>query len=96
MLADADDDLRLQAIRLLANVDNPLVIGPLLTLVRRRGGLLRRWRLQPVTPVMLAALVVLAQRWPNHRPVALVLQLARRSDDPRVQNAFELMGGGRR
>ncbi len=96
LLAEADDELRLQAIRLLANVDNPLVIGPLLALVRRRGGLLRRWRLQSTTPVMLAALVVLAQRWPSHRPVVLLLQMARQSGDPRIQSALQLMGGGRR
>jgi HEAT repeat protein len=95
LLAEADDELRLQAIRLLANVDNPLVIGPLLALVRRRSGLLRRWRLQPTTPVMLAALVVLAQRWPSHRPVVLLMQLARQSGDSRIQSALELMGGGR-
>jgi hypothetical protein len=94
LLADADDELRLLAIRLLANVDNPLVIGPLLTLVRRRGGLLRRWRLQPTTPVMLAALVVLAQRWPTHRPVLLVMQMARQSGDGRIQDALALMRGG--
>lgn len=96
LLAEAEDDLRLQAIRLLANVDNPLVIGPLLDLVRRRGGLLRRWRLQPTTPVMLAALVVLVQRWPSHRPVVLLMQLVRQSGDPRIQSAIAIMGGGGR
>jgi hypothetical protein len=95
LLADADDESRLQAIRLLANADNPLVIGPLLALVRKRGGLLRRWRLQSPTPVMLAAFVVLTQRWPSHRPVVLLMQMARRSNDPRIQNALDVLGRGR-
>jgi hypothetical protein len=80
-----DEDARMQAIRLIGDSDNPLVVGPLLALVRERGGFLRRWRLLPKSPVMLSALGVLAKRWPNHRPVLMVMQLAARSSDSEIR-----------
>jgi hypothetical protein len=85
VLGHPNADLRLQAVRLLADSTSPLVVPQLLTLVRSRGGFLRRVRLLPTTPVMLAALEVLSRRWRNHRPVVAVLQLAARSSDPAVQ-----------
>jgi hypothetical protein len=80
-----DEDARMQAIRLIGDSDNPLVVGPLLGLVRERGGFLRRWRLMHKSPVMLSALGVLAKRWPNHRPVLMVMQLAARSSDSEIR-----------
>lgn len=80
-----DEDARMQAIRLIGDSDNPLVVGPLLALVRERGGFLRRWRLAHKSPVMLSALGVLARRWPNHRPVLIVMQLAARSNDGEIR-----------
>ena len=53
--------------------------------MRTRGGILRRTRLLPATPVMLAALEILSRRWRNHRPVVAVLQLAAASSDPAVR-----------
>lgn len=91
LLVDGDDDMRLQVIRLVANSPSPLVVGPLLALVRARGGLLRRWRLLPTSPVMLAALVVLGSRWGRHRQVMLAMQQAARSDDPAVKEALRLI-----
>ncbi len=88
VLGHADADLQLLAVGLLADARNPLVVPPLLGLVRTRGGLLRRTRLLPRTPVMLAALQVLAKRWSHHRPVLPVLQLASRSDDRDVLAAL--------
>ena len=90
-LGYSSDELRLQAIRLLAGVNNPLVVPHLLTLVRARRGLLRRQHLLPKSPVMLAALDVLAGRWRNHRPVLATLQLANKSSDPEIR---ALTGGG--
>ncbi|MES2306741.1 MAG: hypothetical protein V4558_14655 [Gemmatimonadota bacterium] len=90
MLGAASDDLRLQAIRLLAGSGNPLIVPQLLALVRARKGLLRRQRLLPKTPVMLAALEVLAGRWRNHRPVLVALQLASKSNDPEIR---AMLGG---
>ncbi|MDX2208360.1 MAG: hypothetical protein SFU57_12035 [Gemmatimonadales bacterium] len=94
LLAEGDEETRLQAIRLLDDANHPLAIGPLLNLVRSRSGLLRRWRLLPATPVMLAALRVLATRWPTHRPVVVTLQLAAHHDDHRVREAIGLFRGG--
>jgi hypothetical protein len=80
-----DEDAQMQAIRLIGDSDNPLVVGPLLGLVRERGGFLRRWRLMHKSPVMLSALGVLARRWSNHRPVLPVMQLAARSSDGEIR-----------
>lgn len=85
VLGHPNAELRLQAVRLLADTTSPLVVPQLLTLVRTRGGFLRRTRLLPPTPVMLAALEVLSRRWRNHRPVVAVLQLAAASSDPAVR-----------
>lgn len=90
-LGMADDETRLTAIRMLSDVDNPLVVPPLLSLVRSRTGLLRRWKLLPRTPVMLAALGVLLRRWSGHRPVLVVMQLAAKSTEPEIRAMF----GGR-
>ena len=87
VLASQDRELQLQAIRALAATTNPLVVPHLLTLVRARSGLFRRLRLLPKSPVMLAALELLARRWPNHRPVLPIMQLAARSGDPDVRAA---------
>jgi HEAT repeat protein len=88
VLGDPDDDMVMHAIRLVGESGNPLVVSPLLDLVRVRGGLFRRWRLAPTTPVMLSALSALARRWPNHRPVLPVLQMAARSGDEEVLRAM--------
>ncbi|MBA2291997.1 MAG: hypothetical protein H0W15_06005 [Gemmatimonadales bacterium] len=88
VLGHEDPDLQLLAVGLIGDARSPLVVPPLLGLVRTRGGLLQRTRLLPRTPVMLAALQVLASRWSHHRPVMPVLQLAARSDEREVQAAL--------
>lgn len=85
VLGQPGDELRLQAIRLLATANNPLIVPQLLALVRARRGLFRRQKLLPRSPVMLAALEVLSKRWRNHRPVLAALQLAAKSTDPDVR-----------
>ena len=92
VLGHDDPELKLLAIGLLSQSVNPLIVPALLNLVRTRGGLLRRTRLVSRSPVMLAALQVLARRWPNHRPVVPVLQLAMRSNDPQIRSV--MVGGG--
>jgi hypothetical protein len=87
-LGIADDDVRLQAIRLVGTSDSPLVVPQLLDLVRVRRGLLRRWKLRPSDPVMLEALSALATRWANHRPVVVMLNLAAHSHDPAIRDAI--------
>jgi hypothetical protein len=88
LLRDSSDELRLHAIRLLAGAKNPLVVPQLLALVRAPSGVLRRQRLLPKSPVMLAALAALAGRWRNHRPVLAVIQLASKSSDPEIKAAI--------
>jgi hypothetical protein len=88
VLAMPDEETRLAAIKLLSDVDNPLIVPPLLALVRVRSGFLRRWKLLPRSPVMLAALGVLLRRWSGHRPVLMVMQLAAKSNDPDVREMF--------
>ncbi len=80
-----DEELILSAIRLIADSPNPLIVPPLLALVREKSGFLKRWRLRPATPDMLAALEVLIRRWPGHRQVLVAMQLAQRSHDHRVR-----------
>jgi hypothetical protein len=78
-------ELQLQAIRSLTNTTNPLVVPHLLPLVRTRSGWLKRTRLLPKSPVMLAALDLLARRWSSHRPVLPIMQLAARSSDAEIR-----------
>jgi hypothetical protein len=89
ILGHATTDVQLVAIRSLANTTNPLTVPHLLALVRARRGLFRRQRLLPKSPVMLAALEVLARRWSNHRPVLTTMQLARASNDADIVHALE-------
>lgn len=88
VLAMPSDDLRVQALRLLQQVDSPLIIPALLALVRTTGGFFRRQRLAGKSPSMLLALQILATRWRNHRPVLVVLQLAGKSHDPEIRSAL--------
>ncbi len=86
-----DEDAQMQAIRLIGDSDNPLVVGPLLDLVRERRGFLRRWKLRNKSPVMLSALGSLARRWHNHRPVLPVIQMAARSNDDEIRRTVGVM-----
>jgi hypothetical protein len=92
VLGNPARDLQLQAIRALGETTNPLVVPHLLTLVRARSGIFHRTRLLPKSPVMLAALELLARRWGGHRPVLPIMQLAAKSGDADVRTAV----GGKR
>ena len=67
--------------------DRKRYVPRLLELVRSHRGVLRRVRLLPKSPSMLAALEVLARRWGHHRPVLGTMQLAARSGDVEVRAA---------
>lgn len=88
VLTHSNEELRLQAIRLLAESNNPLVVPQLLRLVRTTRGIFRRTRLQAKSRTMLAALEVLARRWSNHRPVLTVLHQAEKSSDVEIRAAL--------
>lgn len=87
-----DPELQVQAIRALAETGGPLVVPRLLPLVRARRGFLRRWRLQPKSPVTLAALELLARRWSKEGAVVAVMQLAVASTDADVRTAVGALG----
>lgn len=87
ILDGSDPELQVQAIHVLGESSSPLIVPRLLSLVRSRGGFFRRFRLQPKSPVMLAALEVLARRWSRQGQVAAAIQLAARSTDAEVRAA---------
>lgn len=77
-------DLLFKGIPLLRHVPLPAARDWLLTLVRRRRGafMFRRWVLALRSAEMLAALRVLAQRWPTDPAVVGLLKVGAKSDDP--------------
>ncbi len=88
VLTHPNEELRLHAIRLLAESNNPLIVPQLLRLVRTTRGFFRRTRLQSKSRTMLAALEVLARRWSNHRPVLAILRQAEKSSDVEIKAAL--------
>lgn len=84
-----EQDIRLLAIRLLAR--HPTAGGRdwlLSRVASRRGwGPFRRYRLEPRSPEMLAALVALHQQFRDHSDVAGALRLAEASRDPDTRAA---------
>ena len=53
------------------------------------SGLLRRTRLAPASPELLASLTALATHWADHPGAAPVLELAHRSTSPSVRAAVQ-------
>ncbi len=86
--------LRAQAVAILAQFDEPTIREWLLAGTVVPGGWLRRSRLAPAGPIVLAKLAVLAARWSGVPEVERVLALARRSGDPAVMAALQTPAGG--
>jgi hypothetical protein len=84
-----DQDIRLLAIRLLGK--RPTTGGRewlMSRVAQKRGwGPFRRLRLEPKTPELLGALVVLAQQFGQHPEVQQVLKLAEAGRDPEIRAA---------
>jgi hypothetical protein len=84
-----DEDIRLLAIRLLGK--RPTTGGRewlLGRVAQKRGwGPFRRLRMEPKTPEVLGALVVLAQQFGQHPEVEAVLRLAQAGRDPEIRAA---------
>lgn len=74
-------ELRARGVSLLAQFDAPVVRQWLLEGLVVRRGWLRRLRLVPKTPVLVAKLTVLADRWGSVPEVQRVLRLARATGD---------------
>ena len=81
--------VRAAAVRAVATVRDDDTLDWLLSRVLQSGGLLRRTRLAPATPEMLAALTAIATRWPDDLRTAQALSLARSSASQSVRAATE-------
>ena len=89
------DEVRALALRALATLRRPESLPILLQAAATKGGFLRRARLQPKGPEMLAALSGLMQYWADDEDAATVLALAAASEDGQVRNAVRRKGGKR-
>ena len=81
------DDLRVGAVRVLGHVVEDTVRDWLVQRVTTRAGVLRRRRLAPRSPVVLAALQALGASWGGDAQAREALELALRSPDPEVRAA---------
>ena len=88
------DTLRGLAVAILVQFDEPTIREWLLAGMVIQRGWLRRSRLAPPTPIVLAKLAVLASRWAGTPDAERVLSLARRSGDPAVMAAMQQPVGG--
>ena len=77
-------ELRLRAIKLLAQAPTPATRDWLLERVLTKRTLFRGPRLTPKSPEMLAALEVLSRKWQAHPQAAYALKLAGESGDPEL------------
>jgi len=82
-----DPELRILAIRVLANATHDSALRSLLRLVERGRDWLGRTRLAPPSPPMLAALTALAVGWGEHPAARPAVQRALRSEDPEIIRA---------
>ncbi|HSJ15988.1 MAG TPA: hypothetical protein VK939_16390 [Longimicrobiales bacterium] len=83
-------ELRLQVLRVLQDVREPMLLESMLRRVApKRTLLLRRPRLAPRSPELLAQLALLARGWPNEPRVRAVLARARASGDAVIVRAVE-------
>ena len=85
--------LRAQAVAILAQFDEPTIREWLLAGMVAPGRWLRRSRLVPATPIVLAKLGVLASKWAGTPEVERVLALARRSGNPAAIAAVQVPAG---
>ncbi len=80
-------ELRLRAIKLLAQAPTPATRDWLLERVLTKRTLFRGPRLTPKSPEMLAALEVLGRKWRAHPQAAYAVRLAEESGDPELAAA---------
>jgi hypothetical protein len=82
--AKRSPELRARAIPILGQFDMPSIRQWLLDGMVVRRGWLRRARLSPKSPVLLAKLRLLSARWLRHPDVSVVRRLAEKSGDPEL------------
>lgn len=82
-----DEELRSLAVRALGAARSPIGRDWLVRRAQIRTRWLRRKRIAPKSPELLAVLGALATHWPQHAGAVEVLSLAARSRDPEIQRA---------
>jgi hypothetical protein len=82
-------DLRAIAVRAVARHSGPQALGRLLQLSGARRNIFG-WRLEPKSPVMLAAVSALARYWGGHPQVQSMLEVARDHEDPEIRLAAKM------
>lgn len=87
-----DGAARVAAVRAVANAADDAALRWLLGRSIVAGGLLRRPRLAPTSPELLAAVSAIAGRWAHDPRAATVLQHARASTSPTVRAAVQNAG----
>jgi hypothetical protein len=85
------EELRARAVPILGQFDSLAVRQWLLGGMVVRTRWFRRLRLAPVTPVVLAKLRVIAERWADHPDAERIMRLARASRDPQVGAAIRVI-----
>jgi hypothetical protein len=82
-------DTKVQLVRLLAQVRNPMAVDVLLKTVAPGKSLLGATKLAEKTPIMLAALDTLAKHWKHDPRAQDVLARAAKSKDPEIRAAVQ-------
>jgi hypothetical protein len=87
LASDVGEDSRLLAVNSLARLRVDTVLDAFLQLSDGGRSFLRRLRLPPKTPVLLAVIRALSLTWSDNRRAAAVLAAAARSSDPELRQA---------
>jgi hypothetical protein len=85
-----EPDTKVQLVRLLGQVRNPMAVDVLLKNVISGKSLLGSTKLADKSPIMLAALSTLAETWRHDQRVTDVLARAAKSKDPAIRAAAEV------
>ena len=87
LASDVGEDSRLLAVNSLARLRSDTVLEAFLEMSDGGRSFLRRLRLPPKTPVLVAVIRALSLTWSDNRRAAAVLAAAARSSDPELRRA---------
>lgn len=88
------DEIRALGARVLGRARSPLALDALVDVVTSGRSLFGKTRVAAPSPLVLAALRALAERWSHHEEAREVLDIAARSKDPDIRGAVRVSGGG--
>lgn len=89
------DEIRALGVRVLGKARSQLALNTLVGVVTAgKKTLFGKTRVAGSSPVVLAALRTLAERWPDKKEVQQVLEIAARSKDPEIRGAVRVPPGG--